>query len=262
MTAFGCPDARSPSRVDPGRAARAKKLPKPKDGHYPVHTSVTATVFWIGEPPTAENGCVPNYASAFDHDWVGSFGGCDSPVSRTMDGAFDRPAGFVPRENPYYFALPFGLEESAPWRDEIPWAERRPDAKSIRDAVKNRWIGVRREGRTCYAQWEDVGPFCADDVEYVFGDAAPRNDGKRCDTEAKKGDGTRSGLDMSPALSRCLEAAVDDTVEVDWWFVDDEDVPQGPWRRVVTNSPVREGKRRPRGACFEQRPFPACGYNP
>jgi hypothetical protein len=264
---LACPGPRTPRDEfpdDPTRLDRAKSLPQPTgpkgDRSYPVHAQVLATVFWVGEPATAENGCMPNFASAFDGDWIGAYGGCDAPESRTTEeDGFDRPAAFVPRENPFYFALPYGLNERAPWRAEIPWSDERADARSIRAALKNRWIGVRRGERTCYAQWEDVGPFCADDVGYVFGGAQPRNDGKHCDTDSTKGDGTRSGLDMSPALARCLGIDVKDSVPVDWWFVDDARAPEGPWRRVVTTSKVREGSPRPEGKCFSKRPYPTCG---
>jgi len=262
----GCPSPRTVDSFpdDPTRAGRAKKLPKPSGEKgarsYLVHSNVLATVFWVGEPATKDNGCMPNYSSAFDFDWIGAYGGCDSPHARTRDDdGFDHPSAFVPQENPYYFALPYGLNDRAPWRDEIPWLDEREEAKSIRAALKNRWVAVRRGDRTCFAQWEDIGPFCADDVEYVFGDAKPRNDGKQCDTDSSKGDGTRAGLDMSPALARCLGIKASEPQPVDWWFVDDAQVLEGPWRRVVTTSKVREGKPRPEGTCFSKRPYPACG---
>lgn len=253
------------AKVDPLRAARAKAFPKPTGEKgarvYAPHRDVLATVFWVGEPPTAQNGCMANFASAFDHDWLGAYGGCDAASPRVTDATgWSRPGGFVPRENPYYFALPYGTNERAPWRDEIPWVDDRPLATSVRQMVKNRWIAVRAEpqgDRTCYAQWEDVGPFCADDAEYVFGHRAPRNDGKRCDTEAK-GNGIQSALDMSPALSLCLGHEASDMFRVEWWFVDDAQVPQGPWKRVVTTSPVRDGPPRAAGKCVEHPPYPAC----
>ncbi|GAC1586228.1 MAG: hypothetical protein NVS3B20_15430 [Polyangiales bacterium] len=241
---------------------RARSFLKPvgAPGHrkYPPHRTVLATVFWVGEPPTKENGCMANFTSAFDYDWIGGYGGCDGGPSRVQDrDGFNRPAGFTPAENPYYFALPYGTNDRAPWREEIPWLEDCADARSIRHAVKNRWIGVRSGERICYGQWEDVGPFCADDVEYVMGYAGPRNDGSQCDTDAK-GTGTKSGLDLSPAMSLCLGHQRFDMFEADWWFVDDADVPNGPWKKIVTTSPVRDGVSRPTGRCIDRAPFPAC----
>jgi hypothetical protein len=250
--------------VDPARVMRAKKFWKPTGPagkrFYLSHRDVPATIFWVGEPSTKMNGCTPNIASAFDHDWLNAYGGCDAHKPRiTEPDGFNRPKGFVPKQNPYYFALPYGTNDNAPWRDEIPWLEDRPGVEDIRSAVKNRWIGVRQGERTCYAQWEDVGPFCADDVQYVFGYAPPRNDGKTCDV-AGPGNGTVSALDVSPAVAECLGKTFEDGLfTVDWWFVDDAHVPEGPWTRVITEAPVRDGPVKDAGACAQTAPYPLCG---
>lgn len=264
------PRAPSPHGSDTreARVARARALPRPSGppGHrrYPVHRGIPATIFWVGEPATRQNGCTANLASAFDHDWIGAYGGCDAASPRvTEQDGWNRPEGFAPAQNPYYFALPYGSNDDAPFRDEVPWIDDRPHASSIRDAVKDRWIAVRRFDRTCYAQWEDVGPFCADDVAYVFGGAPPRNDGRSCEgagPTSAEANGTASGLDLSPAVAHCLGVRFETgLVPVDWWFVDDDDVPDGPWRRVVTRAPVRDGPPRPPGACAQTPPWPACG---
>ncbi len=277
VTAVSCaPAPRAPRDAFAERLALARSLPKPNGapGHrrYLVHRDVPATIFWVGEPATKQNGCTANLASAFDHDWVGAYGGCDAASPRVSDpDGWNRPASFVPSQNPYYFALPYGGNPDAPFREEIPWIEDRPDAASAREAVKDRWIAVRSRGptgdRTCYAQWEDVGPFCADDVAYVFGGAPPRNDGQSCEgagPTSAAANGTASGLDVSPAVADCLGVRFETgLVRVDWWFVDDDDVPEGPWRRVVTRAPVRDGPPRAHTsgsmACAELPPFPACG---
>ncbi len=253
----------SDASVEDGRATRARRFWKPTGPpgkrFYLAHRDVPATIFWVGEPATKQNGCTPNLASAFDHDWLGAYGGCDAHLPRTTEAdGFHRPQTFVPRENPYYFALPYGTNEDAPWRDEIPWLADRPGVEDIRSAVKNRWIGVSHGDRTCYAQWEDVGPFCADDAEYVFGYGPPRNDGKTCDV-AGKGNGTASALDLSPSVAHCLGVAFEQGLfRVNWWFVDDAHVPDGPWSRVITTSPVRDGPVRDAGACAEAKPYPLC----
>jgi hypothetical protein len=257
-------DAVVDAYAEDGRAARARTYWKPTGPagkrFYLAHRNVPATIFWVGEPATKQNGCTPNIASAFDHDWLGAYGGCDAHTPRiTEPDGFNRPQHFVPKENPYYFALPYGTNESAPFRDEVPWVADRPGAEDIRSAVKNRWIGVRHGDRTCYAQWEDVGPFCADDVQYVFGYGAPRNDGKSCDV-AGEGNGTASALDVSPAVAHCLGVTFDTGLfQADWWFVDDDHVPVGPWSRVITSSPVRDGPPRDGGICVQSKPYPLCG---
>ena len=56
--------------------------------------------------------------------------------------------------------------------------------------LKNRWVEIRRNGRSCFAQWQDVGPCGEDDFDFVFGRASkPRNT-----FDAK------AGLDVSPAV--------------------------------------------------------------
>jgi hypothetical protein len=262
------PDAAAIDGSDPdsgdARVSRARTFWKPTGPagkrFYLAHRAIPATIFWVGEPPTKQNGCTANIASAFDHDWLGAYGGCDAHTPRITEAdGFNRPKAFVPKQNPYYFALPYGTNPSAPFREEIPWLEDRPDADDIRSAVKNRWIGVRHGDRTCYAQWEDVGPFCADDALYVFDYAPPRNDGKTCDVPGP-GTGTVSGLDVSPAVAHCLGVTFDTGLfDVDWWFVDDAHVPPGPWTRIVTTAEVRDGPPLDAGACAETKPYPLCG---
>jgi hypothetical protein len=89
---------------------------------------------------------------------------------------------------------------------------------------------MTRDGVTCYGQIQDAGPGEYSDAEYVFGslDARPRN--------------TRyngAGMDVSPALNGCLRFTDVNGANdrVDRQFVDDVDVSDGPWRRIVTTSP-------------------------
>ena len=93
------------------------------------------------------------------------------------------------------------------------------------------WVVINRGDRTCYAQWEDVGPFEVDDFAFVFGSVKrPRNT-----FDAK------AGLDVSPACWQYLR--MDDNAETAWRFVDAADVPPGPWTEIVTTS----GNNRPSG---------------
>lgn len=166
---------------------------------------VVTTLFWVGEEADASNDFIANDRSYWDAQWE------------------ER----APKENPYYVALPYGeftqeagatvLKESA-WR--VPWF-----GKDEKPLLKNRWVEVVYEGRRCYGQWEDVGPSESDDFAYVFGDAAPKNTF-----------GARAGLDVSPALFECL--GLRDNAVTGWRFVDEEEVPEGPWKRVITTSPL------------------------
>ena len=178
------------------------------------------TVFWIGEPASDDNRDISNADSIFDNRWMEHYGGVDDPVLRS--GHF--PRGFAPKENPFYAALPYadikhggGRKPSA---KDIPWYVGEDERRSL---VKNRWLEIRYKGRTCYAQWEDAGPFGEDDVDYVFGNATPHNTINR-----------QAGLDVSPAVRDCLTLSGNDYT--DWRFVNDEDVPEGPWTEIVTES--------------------------
>jgi hypothetical protein len=177
------------------------------------------TLFWVGEPADAENAFIPNDQSYWDKDWQGHYGGVDDPWHR--DGHW--PANFRPRENPFYVALPYGeftaagkLKRGA--RD-IPWFD--PDRTPL---LKNHWVEVEREGRSCFAQWQDVGPCGEDDFGFVFGDSSkPQNT-----FDAK------AGLDVSPAVWHYLGMKGNQVAS--WRFADARDVPAGPWTEIVTTS--------------------------
>ena len=80
------------------RIARAMAVPL-----NDFKTTMT-TMFWVGEQADAENAYIPNHQSYWDKDWLASFGGVDDPWHR--NGHW--PAGFAPKENPFYVALPYG----------------------------------------------------------------------------------------------------------------------------------------------------------
>ena len=195
-----------------------------REKSYPLHKNITVTIFWTGEPGSGENGHIPNLASAWDDMWMLDFGGVDTPDRRA--GYY--PAGFVPNENPFYFALPYNDfdKEGNKKRDlssYIPWAH--SEINDSASVCKNRWIKITKEGKSAYAQWEDVGPFGEDDRAYVFGTARPKNPIN-----------DHTGLDVSPAVRDYL--GLQDIDRVDWEFVDAKDVPAGPWKKIVTVSQV------------------------
>jgi hypothetical protein len=183
---------------------------------FPWKRNVVATVFWVGEQPT-ENNPTPNIMSAWDQNWQANFGGYDHPDRR--DGF--RPADFTPQLNPFYIALPYNdvakggihrpeASEVIPWF----WEAYRGDGISV---CKGRWVAIHHEGRVCYAQWEDVGPFEVDHWQYVFGNEAPRANLNQA-----------AGIDLSPAVRDFLKLR--SGAKVEWRFIDDRDVPKGPWR--------------------------------
>ncbi len=195
------------------------------------HRDVVATIFWVGEGADASNGFISNAESAFDGRWLAHYGGVDAPSPR--QGYL--PARFTPKENPFYFALPYSdLDDDGARKQNaplvIPWAASRAWAPS-ESMVKNRWMRITapKTGRTCYAQWEDAGPGVYDDFQYVFGSAAPSN------PFPLDGLAVASALDVSPAVRDCLGVNAD-VLRLDWQFVADADVPAGPWTLIVTRS--------------------------
>lgn len=181
------------------------------------------TVFWVGERANRSNDHIANSQSAWDGNWKQHYGGTDDPHDRCGYA----PCDFTPKENPFYVALPYNdLDEDGEQKkdaQEIPWYTEVSDGESL---LKNHWVEVRANGQTCYGQWEDVGPGEEDDFEYVFGDAE----------EPENTFGEEAGLDVSPALAECLK--IKDVGKTTWRFVNADEVPKGPWKDIITTSPV------------------------
>ncbi len=203
----------------------APTLPRTAYTRYPWKTDIVATVFWVGEQPTANNP-TPNHKSSWDVKWAINYGGYDDPdpAKRTEDYT---PKGFTPGLNPFYIALPYN--------DCINYKQHKPEAatiipwfktsfvKSGRSVLRGTWLAIRYGNRTCYAQWEDCGPFFTDDPNYVFGNARPKN-------TSNKG----AGIDLSPAVRDYL--GLTSGAKVDWRFVDVGEIPPGPWSRYGMNN--------------------------
>ncbi len=184
-------------------------------GGMPWKRNVVATVFWVGELPS-ENNPTPNTQSAWDQNWQDNFGGYDHPERRDAWC----PEGFTPLLNPFYVALPYNdVAKGGVHRPEasatIPWfwESYRGDGISV---CKGRWVAIHHAGKVCYGQWEDVGPFETDHWQYVFGNEAPRANRNQA-----------AGIDLSPAVRDFL--GLRSGAKVEWRFVDDKQVPQGPW---------------------------------
>lgn len=219
------PDIRPTAIATPEATTRT-----PEAAKYPAH-NVVATVFYIGEEASDQNAGIDNISTEWESHAPTQFGGVDDPQARTADGLPRK----VPKENPFYFALPAsefddngpikGAREASPWAAE---ASRLPqdDSQSL---FKGRWVEVNRVGSNekTYGQWLDTGP--GDDAEavrdygYVFGDGEqrPRNQY-----------GLKAGIDLSPTMAAQLGFDIESgSAEVTWHFVDDEDVPDGPWNK-------------------------------
>ncbi len=182
------------------------------------------TVFWIGELPTKRNP-TPNHASSWDPLWATNYGGYDDPDPAQRRGYI--PAAFIPRQNPFYCALPYNDVTRGTTKPEakilIPWFKQafQQEGHSV---CKDHWVAIRHGNRVVYAQWSDCGPWSTENYQYVFGSEVPRpnlNGG--------------AGLDVSPAVRDAL--AMNSTRDVcSWKFVDVSEVPTGPWRQYGDNN--------------------------
>lgn len=210
-----------PKTYAPGYA-RAAATPAAK---FTWKKNIVTTVFWVGEKPSPRNPTT-NVKSSWDTAWMKNFGGYDNPDKnrRTYDFC---PKGFTPKQNPFYCALPYN--DVAAWnrtkseaRLMIPWY-RSYFKKPGKTVLKGRWIAIHFNGKTCFAQWEDVGPFRTDDWAYVFGDSRPIN-------QHNNG----AGLDVSPAVRDYL--GLRSGQRCHWRFVDLHEVRPGPWKKYGDNN--------------------------
>jgi hypothetical protein len=190
---------------------------RPATQRYAWKTNIVTTVFWIGEAAGGNNP-VPNFRSSWDLNWQNSYGGFDNPETSSRRNYI--PVSFVPHENPFYCALPYNDVSHGQFKPEaplvIPWFKRYYTGQG-QSVCQHRWISIRKGNRTCYAQWEDCGPFRTDHFQYVFGNERPKpnlNHG--------------AGLDVSPAVRDYL--GLQPTDVTDWQFVEPDAVPPGPWR--------------------------------
>jgi hypothetical protein len=190
---------------------------------FPWKTNIVTTIFWIGETPSGNNP-VPNHKSSWDANWASNYGGFDTPDASARRNYI--PVNFVPRQNPFYCALPYNDVTHGQTKPEaalvIPWF-RQSFTQQGHSVCKDRWLAIRKGNRTCYAQWEDCGPFRTDHFQYVFQNERPKANLNR-----------GAGLDVSPAVRDYLGLAPTDVT--DWQFVDVRDIPPGPWRNYGDNN--------------------------
>ena len=214
---------REQSLLDLNPQVFAPRGSDPATERFPWKSNIVTTVFWIGEPRSSENPKA-HVNSAWDANWTANYGGVDSPDPSARRNYL--PNAFIPRQNPFYCALPYNDVTHGQFKPEaplvIPWFkhEYRGPGQSV---CRDRWIAIRKGNRTCYAQWEDCGPFLTDHFQYVFGNERPK-------PNVNHG----AGLDVSPAVRDYLGLASTDVI--DWQFVEVRDVPPGPWRSYGENN--------------------------
>jgi hypothetical protein len=196
---------------------------RPITPRYPWKTNIVTTIFWIGED-AAGNNPVPNHKSSWDFNWAANYGGTDTPDPSARRGYI--PVAFIPHQNPFYCALPYNDVTHGQFKPEaplvIPWFKQSYTGQG-QSVCRHRWLAIRKGNRTCYAQWEDCGPFRTDHFQYVFGNERPKPNLNR-----------GAGLDVSPAVRDYLR--LEPTDVTDWQFVELSDVPPGPWRNYGENN--------------------------
>jgi hypothetical protein len=187
---------------------------------FPWRKNIATTIFWIGETPT-QNNPTPNHASSWDTQWQLRYGGFDDPSRENRTWDF-RPKAFTPGLNPFYVALPFNDLTNPEVAKRIPWYKEKK-AAGAKSVCQSTWLAIRSGNKTCYAQWEDCGPFTTTDHDYVFGGKPPVN----------KSNGG-AGLDVSPAVRDFL--GISSGALCDWRFCTAAEVTDGPWKRYGLNN--------------------------
>ncbi len=213
-------------------------------GRYPWKTGIVTTTFWVGEE-AAQNNPVHNHSSSWDISWAKNFGGYDNPSPAARRNYI--PAAFIPRQNPFYIALPYNDVTRGTTKPEarvvIPWFKQAFVREGL-SVCRDRWVAVRASsGKVCYAQWSDCGPFRTDHWQYVFGNEKPKpnlNNG--------------AGLDISPAVRDYLGLRGTDVT--DWKFVDFADIPKGPWSLYGENNHFVQNTRRTQEQVVSSAPLP------
>ena len=216
-------------------------------GKYPWKTGIVTTIFWVGEPAGGNNP-VHNFSSSWDLHWEQSYGGYDNPNPGARRNYI--PVNFIPRQNPFYIALPYNDVTHGTTKPEapsvIPWfkEEYREPGKSV---CRDHWIAIRNSsGKICYAQWSDCGPFRTDHYQYVFGTDRPK-------PNLNQG----AGLDVSPAVRDYLGLANTDVT--DWKFVDFHEVQSGPWAAYGENNQFVLQLRHRQERVVSNAPLPSVG---
>jgi hypothetical protein len=212
----------------------------------PWKRDVVASTFYIGEAAGPSNANISNVSLAWDDTGaVAHFGGVDrwDPAAGVKRNGLC-PQGFTPKQNPFYVALPVPdhgdrgvMPEAVPWvaaaAQYLPELRRFPGgAFGENDApFKNLWVEITYNGRSAYAQIEDVGP--SDDQGETAADYAAVL-GPEAHPVIKNSFGLKALIDLSPAASDYLGTGGD--ARVSFRLVPASLVPPGPWKLVPTTA--------------------------
>ena len=106
---------------------------------YPWKTNNDTTVFWIGEAAGGNNP-VPNVKSSWDANWTSNYGGFDSPDPGSRRNYI--PVSFVPKQNPFYCALPY---------NDVTHGQFKPEAALVIQLFYQAYTDNVRY--VCYVSW-------------------------------------------------------------------------------------------------------------
>ena len=143
------------------------------------------------------------------------FGGVDSPsTERLFSGGLHAQAKSVLCGSAFRRGGPGWQPQGGRKKDPGFGESREP-------LTRNRWVEIRYKDKSCYAQWQDVGPMGEDDFDGCSG--TPRS--------------PRTG--RAQGRPRYFAAAaqylgVEGSARTEWRFVDEAQVPGGPWKTIVT----------------------------
>jgi len=211
--------------IEPIQSSILSTIPVIGFGKYPWHRNILTTIFWIGESPTVANPKA-KASSAWDTEWQLDYGDYDPP-NPLMRRNFI-PVDFTPKQNPFYIQLPYSDVANGLTKTEatmvIPWFNDAFEHQG-QSVLKDRWVAIHYNGRTCFAQWEDVGPYYEDDWKYVFGNGTQ---------EPRQNSNGTMGMEISPAIRDYLQMGKNGYC--DWKFVDATSVPDGPWKYYGNNN--------------------------
>ncbi len=263
--------AKAPKHGNPAPATPLSAQPVA----YPVHHSIVATTFWVGEIFDGSLADGSQVCSTYDSQWafhwsggvrlgtapkgtdcVGApTGGCDGVPSgsglsfvcaterRTAaNGYFPTSPLVHPAENPFYLDLPFDdVNDRVAFAERctvIPWASM---VDPTHANCKNENYSYMKN------RWVAItgpnGATCYGQIE----DAGPSHGSLyhdaayvfgSSDVQPVQGHFNDAGMDVSPALNGCLgfKSLDGDHDKVSWQFVDSP--PAGPWTAIVTTTQV------------------------
>src|ERR1051325_6976442 len=151
--------ARKPDDLTPEEQALVAAYDEADQYHlnhdYPWKMNIVTSVFWIGEDTRKKPA---RATSVWDSHFAANYGGYDDPDPSARRDYI--PIAFVPKQNPFYCALPYNDVENGHFKPEaspvIPWFKQ-PSIGPEQSVCRDRWVAIRKGNRICYAQWEDCG---------------------------------------------------------------------------------------------------------